>query len=160
MDWLLIFLGQYLQLRLHILGWVAMPDICSSTFGWVFESTFPSRKSVGAFRRKGSTSGLRPCCSIQSIPIFTFSIVLMKDVIQNGTKPIVVELGPYSYRYWRFCLSVLYSLCSWNDFSLKKNIEKRTQVFSRIVMKASTIEKNAYTILVKVKYSNYQKVHK
>nr|CAH0099985.1 unnamed protein product [Daphnia galeata] len=32
------------------------------------------------------------------------------------------------------------------------NIEKRTQVFSRVVMKASTIEKNAYTILVKVKY--------
>ena len=121
--------GAVFAIAIAILGWVAMPDICSSTFGWVFESTFPSRKSVGAFRRKGSTSGLRPCCSIQSIPIFTFSIVLMKDVIQNGTKPIVVELGPYSYRYWRFCLSVLYSLCSWNDFSLKGISKKEHKCF-------------------------------
>ncbi|EFX72214.1 hypothetical protein DAPPUDRAFT_326408 [Daphnia pulex] len=83
--------GAVFTVTIAILGWVAMPNIIAN----VSKKTLVLEENNFVWN----------IWYDPPYPIYTdfyiFNCTNYNDVVRNGTKPIVVELGPYSYREYR-----------------------------------------------------------
>lgn len=119
--------GAVFTVAIAILGWVAMPNIIANVSKKVFiQYTYLYKYLILKTKRSFTfqfvnvvnyflwqTLVLEENNFVWNLwydppyPIYTdfyiFNCTNYNDVVRNGTKPIVVELGPYSYRwhnYW------------------------------------------------------------